>query len=101
MSDLLDWLRGLRRHTKTRGLFEFENVRFRKDHVEVRQIFRQTAHLDMIALADDDWVIAFADQFGDRAMGGVNQRASGFHYLEAAVAHAVERFLRSAMGRDH
>ena len=57
--------------------------------VEVVQVARQAPHLDVVALADDDHVIAVAHERVDRAMGHVHERACGLDNGETARAGAA------------
>src|SRR2546426_6036638 len=70
---LFDRLSCLCSNAEAWPLFEFEDVRFSEHDIEIGQIFGQPADFDMIALADDDGMVAFADQLSYCAMGHMDQ----------------------------
>ena len=67
---------------------EPQHIALVQDDVEVVEIFGQPPHLHVIALADDDRVIAVADERRDRSMGHLHERAGRFDDLQAARAGA-------------
>jgi len=101
VSHLLQRLRRLGGNAKPRMILEREDVRVFEHHVEAIEISSQAAHLHVIALTDDDDVVAVAGEAGDGAMGDVHERARGFDHGQPQCAGPSERSLGRAMGRHH
>ena len=96
-----DRLRRLGGHAEAWALFERENVVIVKNDVEAIEIARQAADLDVIALPDDDDVIAVAGEGGDGLMRDGDERACGFYHREAQGAGAGDRPLGCAVRGHH
>ena len=62
---------------------------------------RQAAHFDVIALPDDDDVVAVAGERRDGAMGDVDERAGSFDDRQPQGARPRESALGGAVGRHH
>ena len=92
--DLVDRLRGLRRHTKPRTLPEFQHLLRREDDVAFRQILREPSNFHMITLTDDDGVKSPRHQTGHRPMGEMNQRTSGLKDFSTALLKPIQGGLR-------
>lgn len=78
-------LRGLRDDTEAWMRGNLCNVGFIKHDNRLRKVANESAHFDMLALPDDDWLIAFADERGERVMGLAHQRTGGVDYSVACV----------------
>jgi uncharacterized protein (DUF2236 family) len=100
-SHLLHRLRRLSGDAEARMFLERQDVGVFEDDIETIEIVGDTADLHMIALADDDNVIAVATQGGHRAMGHVDERACRLDHFQAEPAGAFERPLRRAVRGDH
>jgi len=68
MTDLVNRLGGLGNDAKSRPLAKFRHVFLIQHHVEGIKVPGHAAHLDVVALADDDWMKTFAHQPRHRAM---------------------------------
>jgi hypothetical protein len=78
-----------------------QHVAVVQDDVEVVEVFRQPAHLDVSALADDDRVISLGDESPDRPMCRVYERARRFNDLQAARAGTGKRPFRCTVRGHH
>jgi hypothetical protein len=92
---------GLGGHSEARPFRQSRDILRAKDDIEGVEVFREAAHFDMIANADDDGVIAVPDELFDGEVGGVDEGAGGFDDAQGALMKAGPGFVRSAMGGDH
>ena len=86
---------------ESRAFAERPHVVFVLHDVEVVEVFGEAPHFDMAALADDDRVIAVAEQGMDGAMRDAHERAGRFHDLQAERAGGGEGSFGRAVRRDH
>ena len=98
---LIDGLRRLGRDADSRARSQTGHVLLGQHHVKVGEVFGQPAHFDVVALADDNRVEPLRDQLGDGPMGVADQRTGGLDDPQPAIANAVHRFLRCAVGGNH
>lgn len=82
-------------------LVECEDVIIGEHDVEAIEIAGEPAHLDVIALPDDDDVVAVARQGRDRAVRHADERAGGFDDGQPQRTSARERALGGAVCRHH
>src|SRR5687767_4520364 len=84
-------------------LLERENVLVFEHDVEriAIEIARDAAHLHVVALADDDDVIAVAYEGADRTMRDPYERARGFDHGQAQGAGPGEAPLGCAVSSHH
>jgi hypothetical protein len=75
---LLDRLRRLRRHAEAWMPLEREDVILIEHDIEAIEIAGEAAYLDMVALTDDDDVVALASEGRDGAVRDAHERACGF-----------------------
>ena len=87
----LDRLRRLGGNADARMLVERQHVLLVQHDVEVVEVFGQSAHLHVVALADDDRVIAVAHERRDRAMRDVDERTGRLDDRQAQGAGAGQR----------
>ena len=97
----VDRLRRLRGNADAWMGVEPLDVLFVEHDVELVEVFGQSAHFHVIALADDHRVIAIAEERRDRPMCDVHQRTGRLDDLEAEGPGAGERPSRGAMRRHH
>ena len=95
----LDRLRGLGGDAKARALRELEDVRLRKHHIKLRQVFGQTAHFDMIALADDDGVEPLPHQLATARWATCTSGQVASMHLQPALARPLQRLFRRRHAR--
>ena len=100
-SHLVDRLRRLGSNAHARTALQRQHVAFVEHDVELVEIFRQSPHLDMSALADDDRVVAVADEGLDRPMRHLHERAGGLDDLQAERAGVGQRPFGSPMRSHH
>ena len=98
---LLDRLRRLGRHAEAWMLLEREDVSVFEHDVEAIEIAGEAAHLHVVALPDDDDVVAVAREGGDGAVRDVDERAGGFDHRQPQGAGPREGPLGRAVGRHH
>jgi hypothetical protein len=98
---LLHGLRRLGRHAESWMLLEREDVVVIQHDVEAIEIAGEAAHLHVIALPDDDDVVAGAREGRDSAVRGVNERAGGFDHGQPQGAGPREGLPGRAVGRHH
>ncbi len=101
MPHLLYRLRRLGRHAEARVLLEREDVSVVEHDVEAIEIAGKAAHLHVIALPDDDDVVALARESRDGAVRDVYERARGFDHRQPQGAGPREGPLGRAVGRHH
>ena len=82
-------------------LLEREHVIVLEHDVEAIEITGEAAHLDVVALADDDEVIAVAREGHDAAVRDAHERTRGFDHPQPQGAGSRERPFRRAVGGDH
>jgi len=99
--DLFYWLRRLRRNTESRMFSQFKYVGLRKHDIEIRQVFRQAAHLYVIAFADDDRMTPFAHEPGHRTVGDMHQRACCFRHIQTPISRSLDGLFGRAMSGNH
>jgi len=97
----LDRLRRLGRHAEARMLLERQDVIVFEHDVEAIEIAGEAAHLHVVALPDDDDVVALAREGKDGAVRDADERARGFDYRESQGAGPREGPLGRAVGRHH
>ena len=98
---LFDCLRRLGRHADAWMLLEREDVIVFEHDIEAIEIAGEAAHLHVVALPDDDDVVAVARESRDGAVRDAYERAGGFHDGQPQGAGPRERPLRRAVGRHH
>ena len=98
---LLYGLRRLGRHAEAWMLLEREDVIVLEHDVEAIEIAGQAAHLHVVALPDDDDVVALAREGRDGAVRDVYERARGFDHRQPQGAGPREGPLGRAVGRHH
>ena len=98
---LLDRLRRLGRHAEAWMLLEREDVIVFEHDVEAIEIAGEAAHLHVVALPDDDDVVAVAREGRDGAVRDVDERARGFDHRQPQGAGSREGPLGRAVGRHH
>ncbi len=103
MAHLLYRLRGLRRHTDARMLIEREDVIIVEHDTEiiVIEIAGEAAHFHVVALPDDDDVVAVAHDGRDGTVGDPHERACGFDHRQPQGTAPGEAALGCAVGRHH
>ena len=72
-------------------LLERQDVVVVEHDVEAVEIAGEAAHLDVVALPDDDDVVAVARERRDGAVGDVHERAGRFDDRQAERARAGQR----------
>ena len=82
-------------------LLEREDVASFEHDVEAIEIAGESAHLDVVALPDDDDAVAFAREGRDGAVRDVHERARGFDHREPQGAGLREGPLGGAVRRHH
>ena len=82
-------------------LLEREDVIVFEHDVEAIEIAGEAAHLDVVALPDDDDVVALAREGRDGAVRDVDERARGFDHRQPQGAGPREGPLGRAVGRHH
>ena len=97
----LDRLRRLRRHAEAWMLFEGEDVSLFEHDVEAIEVAGEAAHLDVVALPDDDDVVALAHEVGDGAVRDVDERARRFDHGQSERTGPREGPLGRAVGGHH
>ena len=80
---------------------EREDVSVVEHDVEAIEIAGEAAHLDVIALPDDDDVVAVAREGRDGAVRDVDERAGGFDHRQPQGAGPRQGPLGCAVGRHH
>ncbi len=98
---LLYCLRRLGRHAEAWVLLERKDVCVIEHDVEAIEIAGEAAHLHMVALPDDDDVVAVAREGCDGAVRDVYERARGFDHRQPQGASPREGPLGRAVGRHH
>ena len=98
---LLYRLRRLGRHAEAWMLLEREDVIVFEHDVEAIEIAGEAAHLHVVALPDDDDVVALAREGRDGAVRDVDERARGFDHRQPQGAGPREGPLGRAVGRHH
>ena len=98
---LLYRLRRLGRHADAWMLLEREDVIVFEHDVEAIEIAGEAAHLHVVALPDDDDVVALAREGRDGAVRDVDERARGFDHRQPQGAGPREGPLGRAVGRHH
>jgi hypothetical protein len=82
-------------------LLEREDVIVFEHDVEAIEIAGEAAHLHVVALPDDDDVVALAREGRDGAVRDVYERARGFNHRQPQGASPREGPLGRAVGRYH
>src|SRR5688572_2766477 len=98
---LFYWLRRLGGHADAWMILERENVVVFEHDVEAIEIAGDAAHFHVVALPDDDDVIAAAREGCNGAVRDVYERARGFDHRQAKGARSCEGPLGRAMSRHH
>jgi len=98
---LLDRLRRLGRDAEAWMVFEREDVILIEHDIEAIEIAGEAAHLHVMALPDDDDVVALASEGRDGAVRDAHERAGGFDGRQPQGARLRERPLGSAVRRHH
>ena len=91
----------LRGDAKTLAFSERSHVSVAQHHIVFGQVLRQTANLDMVALANDDRVIAFLLEPGHHAMREVDEWAGCLNDVQPSRPDPIHRSLRSPVRGDH
>ncbi len=91
----------LRRHTDPRMLVERQHIAVVEYHIEGVEIAREAAHFDVIALSDNDDMVAIACQRHDSAVGDAHKRTGRFHDGQAECAGLRQRPIRGAVRGHH
>ena len=98
---LLYRLRRLGRQAEAWMLLEREHIIVFEHDVEAIEIAGEAAHLHMVALPDDDDVVALACEGRDGAVRDVYERARGFDHRQPQGAGPREGPPGRAVGRHH
>ena len=98
---LFDRLRRLGRDADSWMWIESRDVTVVQHDVERVQVVGQPANLDVVALADDDRVIAVADERLDGPMRHAHERTRGLDDRQAAGPRGCQRTLRGSMRGNH
>ena len=94
-------LRRLGRHAEAWMLLEREDVSVFEHDVEAIEIAGEAAHLHVVALPDDDDVVAVAREGRDGAVRDVDERARSLDHRQPQGAGPREGPLGRAVSRDH
>jgi hypothetical protein len=100
MPHTVNGLSGLRDDAEARTGPEALNVFLSQDHVELIQIASQAAHFHVLALAYDDGIKTFSDQFEQRTVRDVYQWAGGIFNRESVSAQPRSHSVRSPVRGD-
>ena len=98
---LFQRLRRLGRHAEAWMPFEREDVIVFEHDVEPFEIAGEAAHFEIIALPDDDDVVALAREGRDGTVRDVDERAGGFDHRQPESAGLREGPRRRAVGGHH
>jgi hypothetical protein len=101
VAHLLDRLCRLRGHADAWMFVERKHVIVFEHNVEAIQIAGEAAHLDVVALTNDDDVVAVAREGGNRAVCDAYERTCRFDHIEPERAGPREGTLGRAVGRHH
>ena len=101
MPHLLQRLRRLGRHAEAWMLLEREDVIVFEHDVEAIEIAGEAAHFHVVALPDDDDVVALAREGRDGAVRDVDERAGGFDHRQPEGAGPREGPRGRAVGGHH
>lgn len=101
MPDASDGLGGLGSDAKARARSEAGDVSFRFDNVVAIEIAGEADDFHMTAPANDDGMVAFGGEFGDRPMSERNERTGAFEHFVAVAAGIGDGSRGRAMSGDH
>ena len=83
----IDRLCGLGSNAETRMFLEVPHVMLVEHDVECLEVFSQAAHLYVVALANDDRMIALANEGSDGLVRHMDERARRFNGLQTQRAN--------------
>ena len=66
----------------------------------LRKVADEAANFDVLALADDDGLVAIADESGEGVVGFFNERAGGVDDAVTSVLPGLAMFVGCAVGGD-
>jgi hypothetical protein len=83
----IDWLCGLGSNAETRMFLELQHIMLVQHDVECLKIFSEAPHLHVVALANDDRMIALANEGSDGLVRHMDEGACPFNGLQTQRAN--------------